>query len=75
MSNPLAAAGWSSSRQVQQRFGINRSTLARWIDKGWIKPAWQADGLTGTRYFTEDEIARAAALYDERKARRAPVAA
>jgi hypothetical protein len=61
-----------STRQVCEALGearpLHRSTIARWIQSGFIVPVQDLPGETATRLFTVAEVERVRGLLSERRA-------
>lgn len=56
------------AQEAATAIGIERSTVTRWIDKGWLIPAQRIGGPNGALVFTRDEIERVAAWHKARLA-------
>lgn len=56
------------AQEAATAIGIERSTVTRWIEKGWLVPAQRLGGPNGALVFTRAEIERAAAWHKARLA-------
>lgn len=62
------AADLLGSTEAAALIGVERSTITRWIDKGWIAPAMRLSSSNGALLFTRDEVLRAKGAYEARMA-------
>lgn len=51
-----------SAANVAAQLGVDRSTVTRWVESGYIRPAVQLVGERGAHGFSAEEIERVRAL-------------
>lgn len=59
------------STEAAAFIGVERSTITRWMDKGWIAPARRLTSSNGALLFTRSEVERAKAAHEARLMERA----
>jgi predicted site-specific integrase-resolvase len=57
METEATRPNYLTSADVAREFGVDKSTVTRWVAAGRIRPAWTAPGERGAHYFTPEAVA------------------